>query len=591
MYYQNGKESNKQAPLIVSTPAGSLKIDPLISRINKVAEGTNTITFVGSAAGKEDKEDLTLSWGELHQDALAMAALLQEKGVRPGDHLALLGPTTRNLVTAVQAVWLAGASVSMLPIPMRFSSIEEFANQSRSLMLHGDISMLLLDPDLAAFHESKPGDPPVVLLSDLEKGPGQSAVVDYKEVPADPERLAVLQFTSGSTSSPKGVMLPYRTLEANVSGMITAAKVVPEDIFVSWLPLYHDMGLVGLLTVPMAIGCSLVLASPQDFLSRPADWLRWMHKYKGSVTSGPNFSWVLAARAFRRMTDTGEILDLSQVRLALNGAEPVDPDVVETLVAAARPHGFRAEAVFCAFGMAELSLGGTFPPPLKGMVTDTVDRNILEAERLAKPADPAAKGTRRFPLLGKPIPGLEMRIIDLQTGAIRGLREVGELEIRGTSVMTGYYKRPDLNETLFHDGWLRTGDLAYFVESPEGGEPELILCGRIKDVIIIAGRNIFPEDIERSVGAVEGVRAGNVIAFGVEGSKRKETIVVVAETRADDYEKVRKEIRVQVIGIVGFPPRDIILVQPGTLPKTSSGKLQRTLCRSQYLNKELKILE
>ena len=591
MSNQKGIKSNQHGPLIISTPDDSIKIEPLIARIRKVAEGSNKITFVGSAAGNAEKEAITITWGELHRDATAMAAILQSRGVKTGDHLALLGPTTRNLVTAIQAVWLAGASVSMLPIPMRFGSVEEFANQSRSLMLHGDISMLLLDPDLAAFHEIKPGDPPVVLLNDLEPGSDRPTAEDYQEVKVDPERLAVLQFTSGSTSEPKGVMLPYRTLEANISGMIAAAEVVPEDIFVSWLPLYHDMGLVGLLTVPMAIGCSLVLASPQDFLSRPADWMRWMHNYKGTVTSGPNFSWVLAARAFRRMTDKGEILDLSRVRLALNGAEPVDPDVVETLIATAKPHGFRGEAVFCAFGMAELSLGGAFPPPFRGMATDAVDRNVLEVEKEARPAALADKNVRRFPLLGTPIPGLEMRICDLNRGSLRGLREVGELEIRGTSVMTGYYKRPDLNETLFNDGWLRTGDLAYFVEGPDGGPPELILCGRIKDVIIIAGRNIFPEDIERAVGNVEGVRAGNVIAFGVEGSKRKETIVVVAETRADDYEEVRKAIRESVMGIVGFPPRDIVLVQPGTLPKTSSGKLQRTLCRNQYLKEELKTLE
>jgi fatty-acyl-CoA synthase len=583
--------STKNALTVFSTSDQGLNKDPLLTRIRRVAEGINTITFVGSAAGNNATEDVILTWGELHREALGMAAILQQKGVKPGEHIALLGPTTRNIVTAIQAVWLAGASVSMLPIPMRFSSVEEFTNQTRSLMKHGDISLLLLDPDLAAYHESKPGDPPVVLLNELEPGPDRPGFGDFREVDYDPERLAILQFTSGSTSSPKGVMLPYRNLEANLSGMITAAQVVPEDVFVSWLPLYHDMGLVGLLTVPMTRGCSLVLASPQDFLSRPADWLRWMHNYKGTVTSGPNFSWVLAARAFRRLTDTGEIFDLSRIRLALNGAEPVDPGVVENLVAAAAPHKFRAEAVFCAFGMAELSLGGTFPPPLRGMVTDAVDRQALEIDKIARPADPEAEGTRRFPLLGMPIPGLEMRVCDIQTGLPRTLREVGELEIRGTSVMAGYYKRPDLNESLFHDGWLRTGDLAYFVEGPDGGVPELVLCGRIKDVIIIAGRNIFPEDIERSVGKVEGVRAGNVIAFGVEGSKRKETIVVVAEARTDNYDAVKKAVRDQVIAIVGFPPRDTVLVQPGTLPKTSSGKLQRNLCREQYLNKELKMLE
>ncbi len=581
----------EKKPLILCTSADHLAIEPLIDRFKKVAAGNHTITFVGSAAGNSDKKVLTMTWGELHQNAKGMAAVLQDKKIKPGNHIALLGPTTHKLVTAIQAVMLCGASVSMLPIPMRFSSVEEFANQSRSLMKHGDIDLLLLDPDLAAYHEIKPGDPPVLLLTDLEPAEGRPSDIDYLEIEYDPERLAILQFTSGSTSSPKGVMLPNRILEANIFGMIDAAHVVPEDVFVSWLPLYHDMGLVGLLIVPMTIGCSLVLAAPQDFLGRPADWLRWMHNYRGTVTSGPNFSWVLAARAVKRMTDTGEMLDLSRIRLALNGAEPVDPAVVESLIEAAKPHGFRGEAVFCAFGMAELSLGGTFPPPLRGMATDTVDRNALEEERVARSVETGSKGSRRFPLLGMPIPGLKMRITDPTSGVLKGLREVGELEIRGTSVMAGYYKRPDLNDELFHDGWLRTGDLAYFVEGPNDGEPELILCGRLKDVIIISGRNIYPEDIERSIGTVEGVRAGNVIAFGVEGDKRKETIVVVAEARTDNLGETRKAIRQQVVEVVGFPPRDIVLVQPGTLPKTSSGKLQRTLCRKQYLDHELQVLE
>ncbi len=583
--------SQQREPLIIKTSADHLQIEPLIERFKKIAAGNNTITFVGSAAGNCKSNSLTMTWGELYHNAKGMAAILQQRGIEPGKHIALLGPTTHNLVTAIQAVLLCGASVSMLPIPMRFNSVEEFANQTRNLMKHGDIDLLLLDPDLAAYHETKPGDPPVMLLAELEPAAEKPPAGDYCEISYDPERLAVLQFTSGSTSSPKGVMLSNRILEANVFGMIDAAQIVPEDIFVSWLPLYHDMGLVGLLIVPMVIGCSLVLAAPQDFLGRPADWLRWMHDYKGTVTSGPNFSWVLAARALKRMTDKEEKLDLSRVRLALNGAEPIDPAVVETLIETSKAHGFRAEAVFCAFGMAELSLGGTFPPPFRGMYTDTVDRNILEEEREAKPVTPGSFGSRSFPLLGTPIPGLEMRISDPSSGQVRGLREVGELEIRGTSVMAGYYKRPDLNDNLFHDGWLRTGDLAYFVEGPTGGDPELILCGRIKDVIIIAGRNIFPEDIERSTGTVEGVRAGNVIAFGVEGDKRKETIVVVAEVRTDNLEEVRKAVRQQVVGVVGFPPREIVLVKPGTLPKTSSGKLQRTLCRKQYLDQELQVIE
>ncbi len=583
-------EINQPAPVVISTPDDSIETIPLLTRIREAARGTNTITFVGSAAG-DGQEAVTISWSQLHQEALSMATSLQNRGVKAGDHIALLGPTTRNLVTAIQAVWLCGASVSILPIPMRFSSIEQFANQTRTLMRHGDISMLLLDPNLAAYQEPQEGDPPVVLLNEIEAGPDSPPAEDYNPVPDDLERLIVLQFTSGSTADPKGVMLPHGILSANINGMIEAAKIVKDDMFVSWLPLYHDMGLIGLLTVPMAVGCSLVLAAPQDFLSRPADWMRWLNDYRGTVTSGPNFSWVLATRALRRMTDTGEMLDLSPLRIALNGAEPVDPDVVEGLIETSKPHHFKPEAVFCAFGMAELSLGGTFPPPLRGVYVDAVDRKALETERIARPDDPDQKDTRRFTLLGNPIPGLKMQIRDLESGDIRGMREVGELEIKGTSVMTGYYKRPDLNETLLKDGWLKTGDLAYLVPGPDDGPPELIICGRMKDVIIIAGRNIFPEDIERTVGGVEGVRAGNVIAFGVEGSKRKESIVVVAETRSDEPDTVRRAVRQQVMGLIGYPPRDIIMVQPGTLPKTSSGKLQRSLCCKQYLDNDLKALQ
>lgn len=565
--------------------------EPLGPRLRRVAGGPNAITFVGSAGDGPESPPVRVTWAQLHQEARAVAAVLQAHGVAPGDHVAILGSTTRALVTALQGIWLAGACVIMLPIPMRFGSLDEFMRQTRTYMRHGDARMLLLDPDLAAYYEARAGDPQVVLISDVQPGPGRPTADDFVAVADDPHRLAILQFTSGSTAEPKGVMLPHHVVGANMDGMTKAAKVVTEDIFVSWLPLYHDMGLVGLLTVPMTFGCSLVLSAPQEFLSRPADWMRWMNDHHGTVTAGPNFSYVLASRALRRMSDTGERLDLSRVRLALNGAEPVDPDAVENFLAAAAPHGFKPGAVFCAFGMAEVVLGGSFPPPMRGMACDAVDREDLELRGVARPADPGLPTTRRLPLLGQPVPGLEMRICDPASGEVMSGRKIGELEIRGASITPGYYRRPDLTADLFHDGWLRTGDLAYFAESPGGGAPELVLCGRIKDIIIIAGRNIYPEDLERAVGNLEGVRTGNVIAFAVEGSKGKEVIVVVAEVRTGDPAALRREIRNRVIEACGAPPRDIVLVQPGTVPKTSSGKLQRSLCRQQYLRKELKEIE
>jgi fatty-acyl-CoA synthase len=250
------------------------------------------------------------------------------------------------------------------------------------------------------------------------------------------------------------------------------------------------------------------------------------------------------------------------------------------------PFGFRPGAVFPAFGMAEVAIGGAFPPPMRGLVCDVVDREVLERDRVAKQVeltdpDDEALHVRRLPLLGRPVPGLEFRIVDVDTGEELPERNVGELLLRGTSVTPGYYRRPDATAELFRDGWLCTGDLGYLLDG------ELVLCGRIKDVIIIGGRNVFPEDIERACGLIDGVRAGNVIAFGVEGYKGKESVVVVAEVKGDDLDRMRKEIHHRALEVCGVPPRDVMLVKPGTLPKTSSGKLQRAKCREQYLEEEL----
>jgi fatty-acyl-CoA synthase len=537
----------------------------LLQRIERAAARATSITFV--VDGAED----SVSWGELHEEAMGYAAGLQAQGVRPGDHVAFLSPTTRQLVTAIQGTWLAGATIVVLPLPMRLSSIEEFVAQTRRRIRHADASLAVADAELAAFVASEPGDPPMVRFDDLAAGDPKLWI----RPPDDPERLAILQFTSGSTSDPKGVMLPDRVLCANLDAVAEAAGLDPDDdVLVSWLPLYHDMGLVGLLTLPMSTGARLVLGAPQDFTARPSRWMEWVSTYGGTATAGPNFSWVLATRALER----SEPLDLSRLRVALNGAEPIDPDQVEAFVAAGRRHGLRPEAVFPAFGMAEVAIGGTFPAPLSGLVTDCVDRRVLETERYAAPTDPGAAGSRRLPLLGRPVPGLRIRIVDPDTGLALREREVGELEIQGTSVTPGYYRRPDANAELFHDGWLRTGDLAYLLDG------QLIVCGRIKDVIIVGGRNLFPEDVERAVGQLEGVRAGNVIAFGVDSDRGRESLVVVAESRAvdDDLTAVRRQVAERVRDAVGVPARDIVLVAPGSLPKTSSGKLQRSLCKRYY---------
>jgi fatty-acyl-CoA synthase len=524
------------------------------------------ITFV--TGGTEEHA----SWAELYADAARLAGGLADRGVGPGSHVALLGPTTRRHVTLIEAVWLAGATLVVLPLPMRLSSIDDFVERTRRRIRQADVVLTLVDPDLVPFVVPEPGDPPVCSYDDLATG-----VATVR--PVDPASLAVIQFTSGSTDDPKGVMLPHRTVCANLDAIASSAGLRPAtDVMVSWLPLYHDMGLVGFLMLPMTTGTSLVLGAPTDFLAAPARWMQWLSDHRGTVTAGPNFAWVLATRALRNAAG----LDLSSVRVALNGAEPVDAAAVDAFVAAAAPHGFAPGAVFPAFGMAEVVIGATFPPVGRGMVVDHIDRVRLEHDHVAVPALPGGADqpvgrTRSFVRLGHPVPGLELRVVDPVTGAERAERAVGEVQLRGTSVTPGYYLRPDANAELFDGEWLRTGDLGYLVDG------ELVLCGRSKDVIIIGGRNIYPDEIERAVGTIDGVRNGNVIAFGIEGRGAKEAVAVVAEVRADDLALLRKHVVERVRDVCGVPPKVVAFAAPGTLPKTSSGKLQRSACCDRYL--------
>jgi fatty-acyl-CoA synthase len=544
----------------------------LAARIERATARGGALTFVGAG------DPMRVEWARLHDDARKLAGALQARGVAPGDHVALLGPTTRELVTSIQSAWLCGATVVVLPLPMRLGSIDEFVDQTRARMRNADAGLLVADPALTDFFEPQEGDPPVVLLPDLTR---EGARTRFEVVKEDPHGLAILQFTSGSTADPKGVMLPHATVLANLDAMAAAARLdADDDVLVSWLPLYHDMGLIGLFTLPMTTGTDLVLAAPQDFLAAPARWMEWMAAFGGTATAGPNFSYALSARALRRL----DTLDLSRWRLALNGAEPVDPDAVDAFCAAGARHGLDPRAMFCAFGMAEATLGVTFPEPGTGMVVDAVDRRVLETDRYAAPVAPGQSGARRLARLGTPVPGLEIRIVDPASRVPMADREVGELEVRGTSITPGYYNGPDATAASIVDGWLRTGDLAYLV----GGE--LVVCGRIKDVIIVGGRNVFPEEIERAVGFVDGVRAGNVIAFGVPGRRNRESVVVVLETRADDFDIVRGDVARTVRDAVGLPAGEIVLVRPGTLPKTSSGKLQRSLCRDRYLSAGLELV-
>lgn len=551
-------------------------MDSLISRFVQAAEVGGDVTFVSG------DDHTTVPWAEVHEQARGIAAALQERGIGVGKQVALLGPTSRELVTVMQGIWLAGATMVCLPLPMRLASIEEFVNQTRSRVAKAEASLLVVDPQLAEFIVDQPGDPDRMNLDELvAAGEGRSG--DWVRPADDPDAIAIIQFTSGSTSEPKGVMLPHRVILANLDGAAEIGGLdLDNDVFVSWLPLYHDMGLVGLLLLPMISGARLILGAPQDFTARPSRWMQWIHDYRGTVTAGPNFAWALAARSLDRATTD---LDLSALRIALNGAEPIDPDSVRRLLTAGERHQMTAASVFPAFGMAEVAIAGTFPRVGQGLRIDCVDLRAIENERFATPSTPGEEGAREFVILGRPVPGLEIRVVDPATAVPLADRQVGELEIRGTSVTPGYFRNPEATTEMFRDGWLRTGDLAYLLEG------ELVLCGRIKDVIIVGGRNIFPEDVERAVAGVEGIRPGNVIAFGVDGRRGQEAMVVVAEIKGQPSDELTRKVREAARSVSGLPPSDVVLVPAGTLPKTSSGKLQRSLCRQRFLDDELQLVD
>jgi fatty-acyl-CoA synthase len=340
---------------------------------------------------------------------------------------------------------------------------------------------------------------------------------------------------------------------------------------VSWLPLFHDMGMVGFLTVPMATGLELVSVTPADFLARPLLWAELISRHGGTVTAAPNFAYAVLARQLARAEGP---LDLSPLRIALNGAEPIDPDAVAAFTAAGARFGLRAESVLAAYGMAETALGVAFAPLDTGLQVDQVDAEQLESHRRAVPAGDGP--ARRFPRLGPPLPGIEVRVVGAD-GALLGEREVGVLQLRGASVTPGYLTVDGPVPTQDADGWLDTGDEGYLADG------EVVVCGRRKDVIIMGGRNIYPTDIERAAEAAEHVRAGNAVAVrqlaGGEGGRHRESFVVAVESRkagdAEAEQLIRKDVTSRVVSAVGVRPAEVVVLRPSTLPKTPSGKLRR----------------
>lgn len=526
--------------------------------------------------GEEGDKPPSLSYQQLWEGAEAIAGGLQHNGIQPGDTVAIMLPTGRDYFFSFFAILLAGAIPVPIYPPLRRSQLEEHLRRHQGILNNCNARLLITITGAKVVAQLLKSQVPslrhVATAEDLASHFGR-----YQSPNIEPEDIAFLQYTSGSTGSPKGVILTHANLLANIRAMGTAVGANASDIFVSWLPLYHDMGLIGAWLGSLYYSAPLVSLSPLAFLTRPQRWLEAIHHYRGTLSASPNFGYELC---MKRISDQ-EIaeLDLSSWRLAFNGAEPVSPATITNFTRRFASAGFAPEAMFPVYGLAESTVGLAFPPLNRTPRIDSIQRRAFMAEGRAVPAPPGIESPLRFVGCGHPLPGHQVRIAD-ENGRELPERHEGYLQFRGPSATSGYYRNPEQTKQLFHDGWLESGDLAYIAEG------EIYITGRTKDVIIRAGRNIYPHELEEVVGNIPGIRKGCVVAFGssdpVSGTER---LVLLAETKEHD-EQQRGVLQAKIIAaaaeLLDAPPDAVLLVPPHSVLKTSSGKIRRASNRELY---------
>jgi 1-acyl-sn-glycerol-3-phosphate acyltransferase len=521
--------------------------------------------------------EVTITYGRLRGEAAAVAGALAERGVRRGQTVALMLPTGLDFLAAFHGVLLAGAIPVPIYPPARLDRLEEYAARQSAILADAGATLLLTVARARAVAALL--RPRVPSLRDVatvrELAEGGSSWTGPDGAGSDP---AVIQYTSGSTGAPRGVLLTHDNLLANVAAVGDALRMTPDDVGGIWLPLYHDMGLIGSWLFCLHAGLPIAIMSPLAFLSRPERWLRMIHERRVTLSPAPNFAYELCARKIPERALEG--VDLSSWRVALNGAEPVNAETVERFCSRFAPHGFRREAMFPAYGLAENSVALCFPPPGRGPVFDAVDRRAFEEKGRATPWRGEGPPLR-FASVGPAVPGHEVKVVD-DGGAEVADRVVGRLVFRGPSMTAGYFNQPEATDAMrVAGGFLDSGDLGYRADG------ELHVTGRRKDLIIKAGRNFVPQEIEEVVSAVEGVRRGGVVAFGAaRDGVGTEDLVVVAETRAEGAaarDAIEGAIVAAVSAAIGVPPDAVVLAPPGAVPKTSSGKIRRAATRDLHL--------
>jgi len=511
-------------------------------------------------------------FSEIYSEAQRRASHFAERGLVKGDRLAMVVPEGDEFVLSFLGAICAG----VVPVPiypqLSFKNVEAYHDTVTHIADASGAKMLLTTPATKQYVEPVLGRAKsvksLVSAEELVGDPGKRV-----SVKVDPGDLAFLQFTSGSTSRPKGVMVSHANLAWNsesfmIHGLKRDSSV---DKGVSWLPLFHDMGLIGFVMGPLFTDIPVVFLPTASFVRAPRIWLDTIHKHRGTITYAPNFAYALVSKRVKDKDVAG--LDLSCLKHAGCGAEPIQAKTLREFAEKLAPAGFSPKAFLPSYGMAEATLAITFVPAQTGMRSDSIDAKSREAGE-AKPS--TAEGAQELVNCGKPFPEHEIAIVD-ENGKRLGDRQIGQIITRGPSICAGYYQEPELTAAAFKDGWLHTGDLGYTVDG------EVFICGRLKDIIIIRGRNFYPNDIEWTVSELPGVRRGNVVAFGTEVDG-EEQLVICAEAFQSDALHLKDAIAQAVTANFSLNVHSVEIVAQGSLPRTSSGKPQRRKTKQMYLD-------
>jgi 1-acyl-sn-glycerol-3-phosphate acyltransferase len=519
----------------------------------------------------------TMSYRDLQTAARAVAQGLISRDIVPGDRIAMMLPTSTDFFASFFGILYAGAVPVPIYPPARMAQLEEHMRRQIVILRNAGARALVTVPEgraLAVLLRSQ-----IETLNSVETVATLSAERTSMPLPPlnDPEAMGLMQYTSGSTGDPKGVMLTHRGLLENVRSMGHAMDASSADVFVSWLPLYHDMGLIGAWLGTCYFGARLYVMSPIAFLVRPATWLWAMHKYRATFSGGPNFAFELCASRIDEKDLEG--LDLSALRFIVDGAEPISPQTLRRFDARFQKYGMDKGVVSPSYGLAENCVGLCFPPFGRGPLIDRIKRDSMANRSYAEPAGPDDTDVLEMVACGHPIENNEVRIVD-GAGRELGERQEGMLEFRGPSITNGYFRNEEKTKELFHDGWVKSGDRAYIAAG------DIYITGRVKDIIIRGGRNTYPQEIEEALSAIPGIRKGGVAAFGSPDPENgTERLIVMAETKETDPEAraaLIAKAHEAVTAIAGSAADDIVLVPPRGVPKTSSGKVRRSSAKELY---------